>query len=227
MAETKRPTRNTRLYTAVIGDMVDSRTISGHARMRVQLRFSRFIAELNRNPRYRRALRSRFAITLGDEFHCVLQDPLVLPDLLWDVDNAADLPHFRIGIGYGKIDTEIPTYAVNVDGPALHHAREAIDLAKKEDLLGGVFAGFGEQNDLVANGVARLLQFQLEKSTSIQRNILGLLRQGRSQVEIAALTGRSPQAVSDHKSAAGWDAFHAGELALCGILKLATRQTPK
>ncbi len=207
---------------AVIGDMLASRNIAGKERMRLQMRFSKFIEGLNRNPRYRRALLSKFAITLGDEFHCILHDATVLPDLLWDVENVADLPKFRIGVGYGRIDTEIPEYAVNVDGPALHNARTAIDSAKKENLWGGVFVGFGKEIDQVANGIARLLWFHLDKRTETQRSILVLLRQGLTQIEIAKLIDRTPQAVSDHKTAAGWDAFRAGEQALCAILKLGT-----
>src|ERR1039458_9584906 len=97
--------RSTQLHTAVIGDMVDSRNFSSEERMAVQIRFTKFIADLNRNPRYRTALLSKFAITLGDEFHCILKDASVLPDLLWDAEETADLPKFRIGVGYGRIDT--------------------------------------------------------------------------------------------------------------------------
>jgi len=212
----------TQLHTAVIGDMVDSRNLSSEERMGVQIRFTKFIADLNRHPRYRPALLSKFAITLGDEFHCILKDASVLPDLLWDVEQIADLPKFRIGVGYGRIDTEIPPYAINVDGPALHFARAAIDIAKSENLLGGVFVGFSEEVDQVANGIARLLWFHLDKRTGAQRTVIGLLRQGTSQTEIAKIIGRTPQAVTDHKIAAGWEAFHAGEQALCAILKLGT-----
>lgn len=195
--------------------------------MRVQVRFTKFIDDLNRKSRYSAALLSKFAITLGDEFHGILKDATVMPDLLWDVENAAGLPKFRIGVGYGRIDTEIPPYAINVDGPALHCARAAIDYAKSEKLLGGVFRGFGNEIDQVANGVAQLLWFHLQKRTPTQRSIIGLLRQGDSQNGIAKLIHRTPQAVTDHKVAAGWDAYHAGEQALCAILKLATAQNGK
>ncbi|MFZ0743085.1 MAG: SatD family protein [Terracidiphilus sp.] len=219
--------RSNQPHTAVIGDMLDSRNLSGKERMRVQIRFTRFIEDLNRNPRYSSALLSKFAITLGDEFHGILKDASVLPDLLWDVDNAADLPKFRIGVGYGRIDTEIPPYAINLDGPALHHAREAIDVAKSEKLLGGVFSGFGEEVDKVANGIARLLWFHMDKRTEAQRSVIGFLRQGFSQTEIAGLIRKTPQAVTDHKIAAGWDAYHAGEQALCAILKIGTTRPGK
>lgn len=214
--------RSTQPYTAVIGDMLASRTLSSDRRMHVQARFTKFIEALNRDKRYRPALVSKFAITLGDEFHGILSDATVLPNLIWDLSNATGLPAFRIGVGYGRIDTAIPPYAINLDGPALHNARAAIDSAKSKQILGGVFAGFGEEVDVVANGIARLLWFHMEKRTQAQRSMIGFLREGYSQTKIAKLISRTPQAVTDHKIAAGWEAFHAGERALCAILKLGT-----
>ncbi|MGB9031355.1 MAG: SatD family protein [Acidobacteriaceae bacterium] len=216
------PKPRTQPHIAVIGDMLDSRAASGSRRMRIQKRFNQFIGGLNRSAHYGPALRSRFAITLGDEFQGILNNASVLPDLIWDVTNATDLPAFRLGIGYGTIDTEIPPYAINLDGPALHHARTAIDIAKKEGFLGGVFVGFGEEIDVAANGVARLLWFQMHKRTPAQLRVLGLLREGRTQVEIARRLRRKPQVINKQKIAAGWEAFHAGEQALCAILRLGT-----
>ena len=210
------------LYTAVIGDMLASRTLSRMDRRRVQSRFTRFIDLLNQDARYSKALVSKFAITLGDEFQCVLSDASVLPDLIWDIANAEELPEFRVGIGYGRIDTEIPAYAINLDGPALHHAREAIDAAKSKKILGGVFAGFGGEQDAALNGVARLLWFHLHKRTAAQRKVIGYLRQGMTQVEIAQKTNRTPQAVSEHAIGAGWEAYDAGERGFRAILAIAT-----
>ncbi len=207
--------------------MLASRTLSSGERMRLQVRFTKFIAALNRNKRYQSAVLSKFAITLGDEFHCILSDATVLPNLIWDLSNAPGLLAFRLGIGYGRIDTIIPPYAVNLDGPALHHARAAIDIAKSEKILGGVFSGFGEEADIAANGIARMLWFHMQTRTRAQRSVIGFLRQGYSQTEIARLIKRTPQAVTQHKIAAGWDAYHAGEQALCAILKLGTRQDEK
>jgi hypothetical protein len=207
--------------------MLSSRALSSAERKSVQSRFSEYIGALNRSKRYRSALVSKFAITLGDEFQGILKDSSVLPDLIWDVTGALGLPAFRLGIGYGTIDTAIPPYAINLDGPALHRARAAIETAKSGEILGGVFVGFGEEIDEVANGIARLLSFHVHKRSSIQLRVLGFLRQGYSQVEIARLMNQSPQAVSQHKKAAGWESFHAGEQALCAILRIATAPRPK
>jgi hypothetical protein len=149
-------------------------------------------------------LLSKFAITLGDEFQGILSDPSILPDVIWDVANIKGLPALRLGIGYGRIDTEIPLRAINLDGPALHRARAAIEKAKSEKLLGGVFLGFGADIDAIANGFARLLHFHISKRSETQRLIMGLLREGHTQIEIANIIHRTPQAVNDHKNAAGF-----------------------
>jgi hypothetical protein len=213
----KTPFQSDEPYTAVIGDMLASRTLQPRMRLRVQLKFNDLIAQLN--FRYRDALVSEFTITLGDEFQCILSNPAVLPDLIWDLARVQDLPRFRLGIGFGRIDTIIPPQAVNLDGPALHNARAAIEQAKTEKTFGGVFCGFGETTDIVANGIARLLQFHLSKRSPTQLRILDLLRAGNSQVEIAKIIRRTPQAVNARKTAAGWESWQAGEQALRRILQ--------
>jgi hypothetical protein len=212
-----RPLRSSNPYTALIGDMLASRSLASDDRSRVQEEFNNFIDLLNR--KYREALLSDFVVTLGDEFQGILRDPTVISDLIWDTTLAKQLPQLRLGIGFGRIDTAIPVRAINLDGPALHNARAAVDLAKKDDILGGVFYGFGEMSDTIANGIARLLRFHVSKRSDAQLQIIELLRNGHSQTEIAKMTGRTPQAINAHKSAAGWEAFSAGDKALQRILQ--------
>jgi hypothetical protein len=214
----KPPFQSDESYTAVIGDMLASRALQGRQRLRVQTEFNDFVALMNR--RYKAALVSEFAITLGDEFQCILADPTVLPDIIWDISRADRFPQLRLGIGFGRIDTLIPRQAINLDGPALHNARTAIEKAKSDKLLGGVFHGFGDTIDTVANGIARLLRFHISKRSETQLRVLDLLRSGHTQIEIAKKIGRTPQAVSDHKNAAGWEAYEAGERALRQILRI-------
>lgn len=211
-----RPLVSDHPYTAVIGDMLASRKLRSPQRMRVQVDFNQFVDSLNQ--RYRSALVSEFAITLGDEFQGILSDPRVIPEIIWDVSNAAKLPRFRLGVGYGAIHTIIPRRAINLDGPGLHHARAAIETARHNGLLGGVFCGFGSNTDVIANGIARLLQFHFSRRSPAQLRILGLLRAGHSQAEIARITGKTPQAINSHKNASGWDAYRAGEEALRRLL---------
>lgn len=194
---------------AVIADMVKSRELLRAQRPEVQLSFSEFVASLNH--RYKSALVARFVVTLGDEFQGLLSDARALPDLLWDMHYKFHMRQLRVGIGFGTIDTPIGKNAINVDGPALHHARHAIDISKKEKLLGGVFSGFGATDDSAFNGFARLLQHHRARLKPQQRRVIELLRQSLTQTAIANQLGISRQAVSLYAGAAGWEAYREGE----------------
>jgi hypothetical protein len=194
---------------AVIADMVKSRELSRAQRPEVQSSFSEFISGLNH--RYKSALVARFVVTLGDEFQGLLSEARALPDLLWDMHYKFHMRQLRVGIGFGTIDTTLGKYAINVDGPALHHARNAIDISKKEKLLGGVFSGFGATYDSAFNGFARLLQHHRDRLKPQQRKVIELLRQSLTQTAIANQLGISRQAVSLYAGAAGWEAYREGE----------------
>jgi hypothetical protein len=194
---------------ALIADMVKSRELSRAERPEAQLSFSSFIADLNR--KYRKAILSRFIVTLGDEFQGLLSDARVIPDLLWDMQFGFQLRALRVGVGFGTIDTPISRNAINIDGPALHFAREAIEIAEKDKLLGGVFVGFGTTYDPAFNGFARLLHYHRSRLKRQQRRVIELLRQSLTQTAIAEKIGVSRQAVSLYAAAAGWEAYREGE----------------
>ena len=194
---------------ALIADMVKSRELSRAQRPQAQLNFSEFVAYLNQ--KYKKAILARFVVTLGDEFQGLLSDARIIPDLLWDMDYKFQTRVLRAGVGFGTIDTAIGKVAINIDGPALHHAREAIEVSRKEKLMGGIFVGFGEPYDAAFNGFARLLhrhRFRLKRQ---QRRVIELLRQSVTQSAIAEQMGVSRQAVSFYAGAAGWEAYREGE----------------
>ena len=112
----------------------------------------------------------------------------------------------RVGIGFGQLYTPVPKYAINVDGPALHNARAAVEKAKSQTLFGGVFEGFGSL-DVVLNGVARLLWFHRSSLTDQQRTFFNLVLAGSSQVDVAHSLKVSRQQVSKQLASAGWSAY--------------------
>jgi len=212
-------------YIAVIGDMVASRELTPAQRRETQKRFTKFIHLLN--EQFASALLAKFIITVGDEFQGLIANRGILPDLVWEVATGFLSRELRLGFGYGRLDTPVGEYAINVDGPALHHARDAINDAKKRSELGGVFRGFGGSFDLVLNGVSRLLEFHREQRTEQQLRVIGMLRQGLPQVKIAENLKLSPQAISDHVRAAGWDSYRQGERALSAAMSLFETRTPR
>ena len=204
-------------YVGLIADMVGSREVSARDRTQVQRRFTAFVESLN--GRFQEQLKAKFIITLGDEFQGILNDARAIPDLIWIFEEEFQDRDLRIGFGYGTLTTDVPEYAINLDGPALHRARASIDMAKKENWLGGVFTGFGDRGDVVLNGVARLLRFQRQRLKRQQRRVLSLLREGLSQVAIAKQLKVTPQSVSATQNRAGWDAYRQGEMAMLALLE--------
>jgi hypothetical protein len=98
-----------------------------------------------------------------------------------------------------------------MDGPAWHAARRAIELAKTQQRLGGVFRGFAQRDELVLNGLARALHQLRARLTPKQRRLLEALLELDSQKQLAAQTGVSKQAVSKQARAAGVQAYREAE----------------
>jgi hypothetical protein len=201
----------------VIGDVVRSRALPGPQRHQLQLGLEQLAAAINQ--RYRRAIAARFLVTLGDEFQGVLKLAEILPDLIWDIEASLANAEVRIGIGFGTLNPPFKPVALGMDGSAFHAARQAIELARKRKLQGGLFVGFGETDDLVLNGFARLLRHVREELTKGQRHTLTLLRQGRTQAQIAKELRLSRQAVSKRAKGAGWEAFLEGERGWAAALR--------
>src|SRR5215469_1696515 len=144
MPSTRATPAEEREYIAVIADMVQSRALTAEQRRAVQLAFATFLK--NVNTEFRKAVQARFVVTLGDECQGILHDAIALPDLLWRFDEF-ESRQLRTGIGRGVLYTPVGRDAINIDGPVMHRARAAIERAKNDRLLGGVFEGFGEAHD--------------------------------------------------------------------------------
>ncbi len=195
---------------ALIADMVKSREVTRSQRPGVQQRFKELVVFLNK--KYNQYILSKFVITLGDEFQGLLRSATPIPDLLWDLDCRFSDRRLRVGLGFGLLDTPLQKEAVNIDGPALHFARAAIEIAAEERSYGGVFLGFVDM-DPVMNGIARILSFHRSRLTAQQLKIAELLRQGLSQSEAARDLEITQQAVSKQVIAFGWWPYTEAESA--------------
>ncbi len=208
--------RASQRYIALIADMVSSRSMPRSQRRVLQQKFARMIDSFNRD--YQKKIASKFVITLGDEFQGLLNSATVIPDLIWRLEQDLPQREFRVGVGLGTLDTPLQKVAINIDGPALHAARAAIEYAKKEKALGGVFRGFDELDDIL-DGMASLLQFQRSRWTQPQRNIVNLLRKGMPQTEAADELGITRQVVSKQALASGCYPYIAADKAWRIILQ--------
>jgi hypothetical protein len=206
-----------REYVAVIADMVQSRELKSHQRRATQLAFTTFLKDIN--TEFHNAVLARFVVTIGDECQGILHKATALPDLLWRFDDFKSR-QLRVGIGRGVLYTPVGRDAINIDGPALHRARAAIDHAKKDQLLGGVFDGFGEDHDAVFNGFARLLHHHRSNLSDQQSEVVAHLRSGLNQTQTAEKMRVTKQAVSLYAARAGWEAYSEGEQAFKTALRL-------
>jgi hypothetical protein len=201
-------------YVVLIGDMVASRNLRKGSRRSLQQHFLAVLDELNRWGR--EGLVADFTITLGDEFEGVLRPESasdMVPEVIWKLEKELAAISMRFGIGMGEIDTEIVRNPLTMDGPAFHAARKAIERAAAEDLMGGVFLGFGSGHNLILNGMARLLHHHRSAWTPQQRRVANLLHEGKRQQEVAEALNVSKQAVSAYARAGGWAAYEEGETA--------------
>jgi hypothetical protein len=127
-------------YIALIGDAVASRRLSAAARARLQADIRASLDVVNR--RWRRAIAARFALTLGDQFQGLLTEA----DAAWETSHwlraELDQVDWVVAAGRGPIHTPLARSAPEVDGPCFHHAREALDAAKRGRLV-LAFGGFG------------------------------------------------------------------------------------
>lgn len=213
------PGEQSRECTAVIGDLVSSRTFRGAQRNRLQAGLQQLLMGIN--ARWREAILARFVITTGDEFQGLLSQPACLPDLIWFIEDGLRNVEIRVGIGFGTLETELAEYAIGMDGSVWHAARGAVTDAKKRNRLGGVFRGFGERDDSILNGLGRFLFEFRRRMTPKQRQIVEMIREtdpDMTQTQVAERLDITKQAVSKHLRSAAWGAYQEGEDALYSAL---------
>jgi hypothetical protein len=209
-----------RTATVVIGDIVRSRHLPDRLSSQAQLK--ELMRSLNR--KFAKARLTRFVITLGDEFEGVLDDGTAIADIIWHIETSfLDAP-IRLAFGFGSISTDISPSPLEMDGQAFHLARAAITRAMKQDLLGGVFLGYGVEKDQILNGFSRLLHHHWSRLTPRQREILAQRREGFAQVEIASRSRVTESAISQVTRKSGWQAFSEAESGFRAALTIPRRK---
>lgn len=165
-----------------------------------------------------------FMITLGDEFQGALRNPAKAYDVFLDLKRSLGV-RFYCGLGIGAVSTPISKRIVEMDGPAFHHAREALDAAKKlgEELV--VRTGNSELDRLLNSLTALIIDLR-NKWTRKQRTVAESLQHRQaSRMEIARKMGVTKQAISKMLRSAAYDDIVQAEGVLRELLVNPTKFT--
>jgi len=218
-------------YLAIIGDIVDSKKVSGELRKQVQNRLEDTLDSLNHQ--YREFIVSDFLITLGDEFQGLLRPNAPVYEIISHVVEGINteqqkrmIVEVRFGIGLGRILTDIKSIALGMDGPAFHYARNALELSHSRKGHAIVFNAepgtINEQNETTINALLGLLavsrKFWIHK-TSKFNEILPYLRKRRNQSDIASLLNCTQPLVSKQVASAYWNEIKELEANVDALIK--------
>ena len=173
------------IYIALVADVVASRGLPAAVRSRLQRRLLSAMPDFNR--RWRKALAARFAVTLGDEFQCLLTSPAPIWEIAHVVRATLAEVDWVIACGRGSLTTPLTAgrTAPELDGPCFHEARSALETAKRNHRL-FAFGGFGAATTTL-NAFAGYYSALHWSWTPRQRRAAKLLRCGDPSSVAAAL----------------------------------------
>lgn len=179
-------------YLAIVADVTASRKVSDRAAL--QRRLEQAVRAVN--DQFADALAAKAGIAAGDSIEALLSAPAFAIDVMTIV---ADLlaPHdIAFGLGWGPIATDPREHAPAIDGPCFHHARAAIEAAKKAGRWAEA-RGFPADGDVPVNALLRAVGLVRQGWTMRQAEIVAAARRFPTQRELAIKLGVSPSVVSE------------------------------
>ncbi len=191
------------IYVAVLGDAIRSRALAPRERAAMQVTLQEALVQVNR--RWRAAIAARFAITLGDQFEGLLHVTAPLWEIVHLLRAALRAHDWVMVAARGEISTPLARSAVEVDGPCLHAARDALEAAKREGRV-LAFAGFPPP----VEALARYYSALYSSWTVRQREVAALLRT-REAAAVAAELGVDRSAVSHLSRRMRWPLVAAAD----------------
>ncbi len=130
----------------------------------------------------------------GDEMQALVSDPAVAVDIVLD---AAGSEAWWVGVGIGEVVEPIPTSVRESRGPALEHARTAVERAKQKPGAHR-FSIVGDDpriEDLVT--VLTLILLIVERQTASAVEAEALYKRGLKQVDAAGELGITQQSFGE------------------------------
>ncbi len=150
-----------RPVAVLVGDIRGSRKMPPPERGKVQDRLRQVLGDLEAalgKPGWRGEappLVSRLALVAGDEFQGVFLFPAAAILVVREVAERLHPHRIRFGLGWGMLATGLSQLPTEMDGPAFHHAQEAMEAAKADETF-VVFRGFGDPWDELLTALFRL-----------------------------------------------------------------------
>lgn len=155
--------------------------------------------------------------TAGDEFQVMLASPTAVIRAVTALLRSAD---WRLGLGFGAVETPLPKQTNEARGPAFLHAREAVNAARSQPMALRVRSDAPDVDNHAAEGAIWMLAALLESRTDPGWEVVDLVAGGLTQKDAAAKLGISQAAVSQRLSAAGYRVQVHGEAACIRLLEL-------
>jgi predicted DNA-binding protein YlxM (UPF0122 family) len=181
-------------YIVIIGDIIGSKEISN--RKSIQKLFADVLQEPSKI--YTKTIISPLTLTIGDEFQAVLSNAENLFQMMAFIEHKMRKISLRYGLGIGEIDTEINRQsAIGMDGPAFHFARQAVEIARKEEKIYHFKCKNKSAEDRI-NILMNWLDLYLKKWTDQKKEILYYQQKKMTQKEIARQMGMTQPAVSQN-----------------------------
>jgi hypothetical protein len=122
------------------------------------------------NAEYRPHIISGFSITLGDEFQGALKEPEISLDIFTYFEHLLHPIRIKGGLGIGAVSTPVTKNIREMDGPAFHRSREAVEKAKRSKSRLLAISG-KELHDSVVNVILELVGITKDRWTDRQREV--------------------------------------------------------
>ena len=195
---------NSKMYIAIIGDIVGSRNLENRDKVQLQLEKTlNFI-----NTTFSEFIESNFTITIGDEFQGLVNRNFPLQKYFQFFKQIFNTEfNIRFGFGLGSLSTALRNEALGMDGPSFHNARAALEIAREKSKL-LVFHGF-EMNTAL-NSLMNFTSNVENNWTRRQREVILLIQEKNDQTKVAELLNVSKQSISKTILAAHYDLFLGG-----------------
>lgn len=224
---------NKTLYAVIIGDMINSKKIPN--RQEAQRELQNVLDKMN--SKYNEAIASKFTITRGDEFQCLIKEDSIhlIPEIIDRISFQFTYP-VRFGIALGTIESDLnPNQCISMFGQAFTLAEMAIEAAKqkkKNDYGLNVV-----RYDLAytpyhapVNALNASCAFIASMWTTGQREILKVLLENDiydedfSQAELAKLLNKDSGNINRRVKSSGIKIYLRNKKEISKLLKLAAQE---